>query len=209
MIINNGEKWVAPKYKITQPLVIYDDNIDGYDGATIEENILSEEQKARLMEIEFIQMSEDEARKYVMNGDGEIPDRRSDIDKLIEMMAVEDMTDEIINFVPTWVDGLRIEKGSYVTYNNIMYKSLQTHTANRDYPPDTTNYRYVIKRKGTHGDGEEPDLWVQPTGYENVYNKGDRVKYFDGLIYVSKIDGNAEEPTKDEPYNRYWELEQN
>ena len=25
-----------------------------------------------------------------------------------------------------------------------------------------------------------------------------------GKVYISKIEGNSEEPTKDEPHNRYW-----
>ena len=45
--------------------------------------------------------------------------------------------------------------------------------------------------------------WVQPTGGHDAYDKGDKVIY-KGVVWTSKIDGNATIPDGDEPYNRYW-----
>ena len=36
--------------------------------------------------------------------------------------------------------------------------------------------------------------WVQPTGAHDAYNKGDKVTFTDGKVYVSVIDGNVWSP---------------
>lgn len=45
--------------------------------------------------------------------------------------------------------------------------------------------------------------WKQPTGGHDAYAKGDRVKYVDGKIYESVIDGNVWSP---DVYPAGWQL---
>lgn len=143
MIINNGEKWVAPKYKITQTIVIYDDDLESYGGATIEENTLTKEQADRLKEIEFMQLTEREAKTYVITGEGELPDRRSDIDKLIDLVPDDKLTEEIANMAPKWEFGLFLEKDSYVMHDGSLYRSVRTQVTSE--PPSESNPLYEVK----------------------------------------------------------------
>lgn len=52
------------------------------------------------------------------------------------------------------------------------------------------------------GDGKI-DEWVQPTGAHDAYNKGDKILFTDGRVYVSVIDGNVWSPLV---YPQGWEL---
>ena len=233
MLQFDGEKWVIYKRKVSYkaPYEFYTDEVDldisdDWLDVEIETIDLDLEQLKRFEQVQYFENAGvDDLKNYIMSGEMPVDDWL--LSQEIKREQVEDDKVKIIKEATDFENasletleklyflnkkfehGILIEKNDLVEYEGGLYLSLQDHVADENYPPDTTNYRYTVKRKGTHGDGEEPDLWVQPTGYENVYNKGDRVKYFDGFIYVSKIDGNSQEPTKDEPYNRYWELEQN
>lgn len=112
--------------------------------------------------------------------------------------------EEIIRLYDKWTDRIDtiIKKDELIRYEGELYKSLTEHTADADFNPVITNYRYVLATPK-----ETIDYWKAPAGYQDVYSKGDLVIYKpDGKMYVSKINGNSQEPTKDEPYNRYWEL---
>ena len=232
MLQFDGEKWVLYKRKVSYkaPYEFYTDDeveiAEDWIDVEIETIDLDFEQLKRFEQVQYFENAGvDDLVAYIL--EGEIPLEDLGLKEKIIQEQVEDDKTQMVKSLTDFENasletleslyflkkefkhGIFLEKNDLVEYEGGLYVSLQDHVADENYPPDTTNYRYVVKRKGTHGDGEEPDLWEQPTGYENVYNKGDRVKYFDGLIYVSKIDGNSQEPTKDEPYNRYWELEQN
>lgn len=124
-----------------------------------------------------------------------------------KVIRVDDLTEEeleeIKNIYPKFEDleGETIPKGQLLLFGGELYKSLSEHEVDKNYNPAETNYRYVLAApEGV------ADFWKQPSGYEDVYNKGDLVIYKpNGKTYVSKIDGNSQEPTKDEPHNRYWE----
>ena len=226
MIYFNGERWMPFENIIsfTEKMVVFDNDTERYKGKKdlqITTFKLSIEEAKRLEDIKNVTtMSIVDIEKYI-KGEPMLEEQSAEMQEALQKAVEKKSIREAINFetVPDetlltldflkkeFKEGILIEKNDLVSFEGSLYLSLQDHIADGNYPPGKTNYRYVIKRKGTNGDGEEPDLWERPTGYENVYSKGDRVKYFDGLIYVSKIDGNAEEPTKDEPYNRYWEKE--
>lgn len=228
MFYYNGESWLPFKKKIsyTETIVVYDNDSaphQGKENLEVEEIELTNSQLYRLEAIKNAgNLSIQEVENYVFNKEtgSDVPSVIDDSIKTFnENQAIKELVDfdsapaEVLDKMDflkkEFKDGVFIMKNDLVEFEGGLYLSLQDHVADENYPPDKTNYRYVVKRKGTHGDGDEPDLWVQPTGYENVYNKGDRVKYFDGFIYVSKIDGNSQEPTKDEPYNRWWKLDEN
>lgn len=127
-----------------------------------------------------------------------------------KLIRIDELTPEeiegIIALYDKWEDriGTIIKKDELVRYEGELYKSLAEHTADANFNPIITNYHYVLATPK-----ETIDYWKAPTGYQNDYSKGDLVIYKpDGKTYVSKIDGNSQEPTKDEPHNRYWELKE-
>lgn len=224
MIYFNGERWMPFENIIsfTEKNVVFDNDTERYKGKKdlqIKPFKLSIEEAKRLEDIKNITtMSIVDLEKYI-KGEPMLEEPSAEMQEALHKATEKKSIREAINFetVPDEIlvtldflkkdfrHGIFIEKNDLVEYNQSLYISLSDHIADENYPPGETNYRYTVKRKGTHGDGEDPDPWVKPTGYENVYNTGDRVLYLpDGLIYISQIDGNAEEPTKDVPYNRYW-----
>lgn len=129
------------------------------------------------------------------------------VQKLIRVDELEEgELEQIISLYDKWQDRINteIKKDELIRYEGLLYKALETHIADENFDPIETNYRYVLATPS-----ETIDYWVKPTGYENVYSTGDLVIYEpNGKTYISKIDGNDQEPTKDEPYNRYWQLKQ-
>lgn len=129
------------------------------------------------------------------------------VQKLIRVDELEEgELEQIIGLYDKWEDrlGTEIKKDELTRYKGELYKALETHIADENFNPIETNYRYVLATPQ-----QTIDYWVQPSGYENTYSKGDVVIYKpDGKTYISKIDGNSQEPTKDEPHNRYWELKE-
>lgn len=195
MIIFDGEKWVAPKYKITVKDIIYDDSLEGYpsDSETSLNN-LTAEQEARLEKVRFLEESEEFVKKYVLEGVGTIPDQRGELDRLIDLVPEEDLTEGIVSMVPPWEVGVKILQGSYVQYRGSLYKSIHTHIPQSEFLPADTPSLYILKREGDAGETGEPDPWVQPTDAERAYKKGARVSHR-GTTWVSIFEGgNVWEP---------------
>lgn len=69
-----------------------------------------------------------------------------------------------------------------------LYRVAQSHTSQPDWrPADTPALFTEIPHPG-----EIPE-WKQPTGAQDAYAKGDKVRH-NGSIWVSDIDGNVWEP---------------
>ena len=230
MLKFDGEKWVLYEKKISysRPNIIFVDevNIDpSWTDVEVEDIELTLEQTKRFEQVKYFEdVDTDTLENYIINGTlpeeypsflarlahQEKEDAKTQVIKdLVDFdnASIEEL--EALDFLhKKFEHGILIEKNDLVEYEGGLYISLSDHIADENFPPGETDYRYTVKRKGTHSDGEDPDPWVQPTGYQNAYSKGDRVLYLpDGLIYISQIDGNAEEPTKDEPHNRWWKLD--
>lgn len=94
--------------------------------------------------------------------------------------------------------------GDYLTYgqNSVgdpqLYKVVQAHTSQADWPPDATPALYDAVGLDDAG----YPIWSQPTGAHDAYNKGDIVNY-NGTLYRSLIDGNVYSP---ESYPAGWEV---
>ncbi len=70
-----------------------------------------------------------------------------------------------------------------------LYQVLQDHTSAEEWAPDTANSLYKAIGVSENGYPE----WVQPLGASDAYNTGDVVSY-NGVLYVSTVDGNVWEP---------------
>lgn len=197
MILFDGEKWVVPRYKITRAVVIYEDRPELYPDGMAEKVILTDAQKARLEEIQFAELPQSEVEAYVIDGIGTIPDTRSDVDKLIDLIPPENINEDVVAMAEEWQPDRKYPKDKYVKYRGVMYKVLQAHRAQPDWTPDISPSLFAPKLTSPDG----PLEWVQP-GSTNSYMKGDRVIY-NGKVYESLIDNNVWSP---EGYPAGWKL---
>lgn len=103
-------------------------------------------------------------------------------------MSVEEML-EMIDIYPEWVVGVAYITNDKVRYNGKLYKVIQAHTAQADWPPDgaVSLFTEIVP------EGVVP-IFVQPTGAHDTYNTGDKVT-FEGSVYESTIDANVWSPT--------------
>ena len=121
------------------------------------------------------------------------------------LIRIDELTEEeledIIKIYPKWKEEVEYTKDQLIRHGCILHKVIQSHTSEAHFLPEITNYWYVE----AYSPAEVIPVWKKPSGAENTYPKGFRVIYEpDGEIYESLIAANNEEPTKDEPHNRYW-----
>ena len=111
---------------------------------------------------------------------------------------------EVATVYDEWQPDKQYAQGVYLTYstNGVgdvqLYKVVQAHTSQADWPPDKTPALYTPI--GLDDDGYP--VWSQPTGAHDAYDKGDVVDY-NGVLYESQIDGNTTVPGSDE---RFWKV---
>lgn len=104
-----------------------------------------------------------------------------------------DLSDEdalaVAAIYPTWVSviGKEVSAGERYWFNEKLYKVVQPHTAQMDWEPDDTPALY------TEVSISEIPEWVQPTGAQDAYMAGDKVKH-NGKTWESLIDNNVWEP---------------
>lgn len=100
--------------------------------------------------------------------------------------------EEIVNvpaFVEKWKAETNYEAGKRLSYNDIVYKVLQSHTSQTDWLPNQTASLYA---KVLIPDANEIPEWEQPES-TNPYMSGDKVMH-QSKIWVSDIDYNVWEP---------------
>lgn len=83
------------------------------------------------------------------------------------------------------------QTGDRVQYNGLLYKCLQSHTAQADWTPDTAVSLWVRV--------DDPAIewpeWRQPTGAQDAYAKGSKVSWpKDDRRWISDVDNNVWEP---------------
>ena len=110
--------------------------------------------------------------------------------KLDDASALEAMA-----LYPRWEAGKSYAADARIRYGDFLYRVVQAHTSQADWPPDQTPALFVKVSLA-----EWPE-WVQPTGAHDAYNTGDKVTY-NGEHYVSLIDGNTWAP---DAYPAGWE----
>lgn len=113
--------------------------------------------------------------------------------------ALSFLPDEEAETVPTlfpkWESEVDYVIGDRRQYDDLLYRCIQAHTSQADWTPDVVPALWV--RTST----EEWPEWIQPTGAQDAYNKGDKVTY-KGEHYISLIDANVYSP---EAYPAGWE----
>lgn len=113
---------------------------------------------------------------------------------LIEKAALSlDDTDalEAVELYPRWSgEGVEYIKDRRISFNNILYRVLQSHTSQEAWMPDVTPSLFakvLIPDPNVIPDWEQPDS-------TNPYMTGDKVR-FDNKIYESAIDNNIWSPS--------------
>lgn len=94
---------------------------------------------------------------------------------------------ESIELFPKWVAGISVAVGERYQYNGVLYRVVQPHTTQPDWTPDITPALWTVVSL------EEWPEWVQPTGAQDAYMKGDKVSH-NGKHWESTVDNNVWEP---------------
>lgn len=107
-----------------------------------------------------------------------------------ESLPDEDALDGVELFQP-WAVDTDYVMGQRIRYGDKLYRCEQDHTSQEGWEPDVTPALWTEVAKP----GEIP-VWKQPTGAQDAYQQGDKVKYPDenGDVWVSELDGNVWEP---------------
>lgn len=121
------------------------------------------------------------------------------IKKAVASLDDEDAM-EAVELFPVWHPGVAFERGVRVRYGDKLYRCEQTHTPQEGWEPPNVPALWTEVAKP----GEIP-VWRQPTGAQDAYAKGDKVRYPDEYspVYESVIDANVWSP---EVYPAGWKL---
>ena len=115
--------------------------------------------------------------------------------KVAKMVASE-VTDDakalaIQEFYDDWEVGVKYEVGTYIRYEEVLYKVITAHTSQSDWTP--TSASSLFAKVLIDPTGETINEWVQPDS-TNAYMTGDKV-IFEGKTYESVIDNNVWSPS--------------
>jgi hypothetical protein len=116
-----------------------------------------------------------------------------------QFRLLDDISEEELAFIMSKFPSFEIGK-SYlvnekVVFRSKLYKVIQAHTSQSDWTPDQVPALFVeVMPDGVIGP------WRQPLGAHDAYKAGDKV-YFNGHVYVCKVDNNIWSPD-----NYGWEL---
>lgn len=98
---------------------------------------------------------------------------------------------EAVELFKSWVADTAYAADERIRYGEKLYRCVQSHTSQTEWTPDATPALWTEVAKP----GEIP-VWKQPTGAQDAYAKGDKVRYpdEDGAVYVSTVDSNVWSP---------------
>lgn len=119
---------------------------------------------------------------------------RAYIEKAAISLTDEDAL-EAVELYPAWQTDTAYTVDDRIRYNDVLYRCVQSHTSQSDWTPDITPALWTVVSL------DEWPQWVQPTGAQDAYNKGDKVTY-NAKHYISLIDGNVWSP---DAYPAGWE----
>ena len=96
-----------------------------------------------------------------------------------------------VELFPAWGAGVEYAVSVRVRYEGKLYRCEQAHTSQEGWEPDITPALWTeVARPG------EIPVWRQPTGAQDAYRTGDKVRYPDeaGDVWVSIVDHNTWTP---------------
>ena len=87
-----------------------------------------------------------------------------------------------------WNPGMVLVVNQRIAHDEKLYRVVQAHTSQAGWEPDKTPALFTEVAKP----GEIPE-WKQPTGAQDAYAKGDKVRHND-KVWQSNTDNNVWEP---------------
>ena len=112
--------------------------------------------------------------------------RRKVVDDVIDTLPDSEV-DTLTYLYPRWSgDGVALSANALVRHKGILYRTLQAHTTQADWTPDTASSLFTRYR-------DTLQAWSAPTGAHDAYNTGDRVTHNE-QTWTSDIDGNVWAP---------------
>jgi len=114
-------------------------------------------------------------------------------------LSDEDALSAVELFKP-WASDTAYAVDERIRYGDKLFRCVQAHTSQADWTPDATPALWTEVAP----EGVIP-VWRQPTGVQDAYAKGDKVRYpgEDGAVYESLIDANVYSP---EAYPAGWKV---
>ena len=104
-------------------------------------------------------------------------------------ILTDEQAETMPQLYPEWKTDTDYDVGKRVRYQDKLYRCVQAHTSQEGWEPSVTPALWTR----TAAEGEIPE-WVQPTGAQDAYNKGDKVKH-NGKTWESDVDANVWEPS--------------
>ena len=111
---------------------------------------------------------------------------RSMIEKAAVSLPDEDAL-EAVELFPAWAADTAYTADERIRYDGILYKCVQAHTSQIGWEPPN------VPALWTPVSLDEWPEWVQPTGAQDAYAKGDKVSHNEAH-WISTIDTNVWEP---------------
>lgn len=135
---------------------------------------------------------------YIPYTEEELMERRitSQTAVAVQMLVVEaDLPDEkalqVEALYPEWEVGVGYELKDICRYQDELYRCIFANTSQAEHTPDISVAQWKKILPAEEPGGYLP--WVQPLGYSDAYNIGDRVTHND-KVWESTVDGNVWEP---------------
>lgn len=112
---------------------------------------------------------------------------RKKIEQAATSLTDEDALDAP-EMYPHWHDAMILNANGRIYHNGKLYRVVQEHTTQTGWEPDITPALFTEVARS----GEIPE-WRQPTGAQDAYMTGDKVRHNDA-VWVSTVDNNVWEP---------------
>lgn len=126
--------------------------------------------------------------------DGTAEEAMLRLSKLQAQSLPDEYALEVSALFDEWEAGASYAEGQRVRFKGKLYKVLQAHVFQADWPPEAAPSLFAEVLPGQ--DGNEPEEgyaeWVQPDS-TNPYSQGDKVLH-GGRLWESTADGNVWEP---------------
>lgn len=143
----------------------------------------------------FRKLKQEEARNAAIASYREEIDKNKLTSDIVFVLLAENGTlDEVtatehLDAFAQWEPSVPYTVGNLRTYQDKLYKCLQTHTSQEDWTPDKVSALW--KEAGNPAD--EWPQWSQPIGAGDAYMKGDKVSY-EEKHWISNTDNNVWAP---------------
>ena len=111
---------------------------------------------------------------------------RAQIERSVTDASDEEALTEVWMF-PVWKSETAYEVSERISYENVLYRCVQAHTSQSNWTPDATPALWMVVSL------DEWPEWVQPTGAQDAYMNGDRVRHTEKR-WISTEDYNTWEP---------------